>query len=149
MIESGAIGHHRRSIKRKRPQKGRYVLAAENVDDSSLSLPLPSLSVQNASKSIFSSAASCPTTRKCASAPTDNHQLRFAWNFGRKKTPAEITTGIELQQLTRSKGAPFRMGSQRAQHECSAKPEFNYNCIRVVDTTDAIGCAGHQSDDGD
>ena len=47
-----------------------------------------------------------------------------------------------------SEGCNFRMGPHCTQHKCSAKPEFDCNCIWDVDTTDAIGCARHQSDDG-
>ena len=36
---SRAFGHHRCSGKRNRSQKGKYILRAENVDNSSLSLP--------------------------------------------------------------------------------------------------------------
>lgn len=48
----GAFGHHQCSV--KRPQKGRYIPVAENVDKSQQLpfTPLPSLSIQNASKSI-------------------------------------------------------------------------------------------------
>ena len=70
--------------------------------------------------------------KMCLCIPND-----LARNFGRTKAPAEITTGVELQQLACSKDAPFRMGPQCAQHKCSFKQEFDHNCTWDVNTTDA------------